>query len=238
METIASRALAARKFAKMTQKEAEAASGVKQSSISKIERGDTSRSMSVLALARAYRADPNWLDTGDGPAPWDQNQIRRTLYLVNEPPGPYRVTHSPPMSPSFNPSTPGTVPLIDWEDAAHWGERPASQQGQPERWIPCIAHHSLDTYALRMRGNSMTASSGQLKSYPAGSLVFVDTQLKTPEDGERVIARLDDTGEVTCKVFKHEDGKRWLLPLNPRHEPIRVAFTVLGTVVGKWEDED
>lgn len=238
MDTIATRALAARKFAKMTQKEAEAASGVKQSSISKIERGDTSRSMSVLALARAYRADPNWLDTGDGPAPWDQNQVRPALYLVNEPPGPYRVTHAPPMGPSFTPRTPSTVPLITWEDAANWGERGASQQTQPERWIPCIAHHSLDTYALRMRGNSMTANSGQLKSYPAGSLVFVDTQLKTPEDGERIVALLDDTGEVTCKVFKHEDGKRWLLPLNPRHEPIRVAFTVLGTVVGKWEDED
>jgi hypothetical protein len=115
------------------------------------------------------------------------------------------------------------VPVITWEDAAHWGERPASEQSTPERWIPCIAHHSLETYALRVRGNSMTASSGQLKSYPVGSLVFVDTHLKTPEDGERIVARIDETGEVTFKVFKHEDGKRWLLPLNPRHEPIREA---------------
>jgi SOS-response transcriptional repressor LexA len=187
---------------------------------------------------RAYNADPHWLDTGDGPAPWDPAYLAHTRYLLNEPTGPYRVKHIPPVSPAFNPNTPGTVPVITWEDAAHWGERPASEQSTPERWIPCIAHHSLETYALRVRGNSMTASSGQLKSYPVGSLVFVDTHLKTPEDGERIVARIDETGEVTCKVFKHEDGKRWLLPLNPRHEPIREAFTVLGTVVGKWEDED
>jgi SOS-response transcriptional repressor LexA len=238
MESIAKRALAARKNANMTQKQAQAASGVNQSSISKIERGDTNRSANMLALARAYNADPHWLDTGDGPAPWDPAYLAHTRYLLNEPTGPYRVKHISPVSPAFNPNTPGTVPVITWEDAAHWGERPASEQSTPERWIPCIAHHSLETYALRMRGNSMTASSGQLKSYPVGSLVFVDTHLKTPEDGERIVARIDETGEVTCKVFKHEDGKRWLLPLNPRHEPIREAFTVLGTVVGKWEDED
>ncbi|WP_093122333.1 MULTISPECIES: XRE family transcriptional regulator [unclassified Variovorax] len=237
MESIGTRAKAARKFAKMTQKQAEAASGVKQSSISKIERGDTTRSMSVLALARVYRVDPNWLDTGDGPAP-GESHLRLAHDSAKEPHGSYRVLHFPPMGPSFNPRTPNTVPLITWEEAAAWQDRTASQQTQPEQWIPCIAHHSLDTYALRIRGDSMTADSGFLKSYRAGSIVFVDTQLKTPDDGERVIARIDETGEVTCKVFKNEDGRRWLLPLNLKHEPIRLAFTVLGTVVGKWEDED
>jgi SOS-response transcriptional repressor LexA len=238
METIAARAKAARKFAKMTQKQAEAASGVKQSNISKIERGDTGRSMGLLALARAYRVDPNWLDTGDGPAPWDQVQSRSARDNANEPQGPYRIARTPPAGPAFQPGTPGTVPLIAWTDTASWnGASPVSVP--VERWMPCIAYHSPGhTYALRVRGDSMTSSSGHLKSYPAGSIVFVDTQLTTPEDGDRIIARLDETGEITFKSFKNDDGRRWLLPLNPKHEPIRVAFTVLGTVVGKWEDED
>jgi hypothetical protein len=29
----------------------------------------------------------------------------------------------------------------------------------------------------------MTAQSGELKSYPEGSIIFVDTNLKTPDDG-------------------------------------------------------
>jgi len=238
METIAARALAARKYARMTQKQAEAASGVKQSNISKIERGDTGRSMALLALARAYRVDPNWLDTGDGPAPWDVPQPGTARDNASEPPGAYRVTRTPPSGPSFNPGTPGTVPLIAWTQVASWK---GAAQGtiQAERWLPCVAHHSPgNTYALRVRGDSMTAPSGHLKSYPAESIIFVDTQRTTPEDGERIIARLDASNEVTFKVFKQEDGRRWLLPLNPKHEPIRSAFTVLGTVVGKWEDED
>ncbi|MDH6594477.1 SOS-response transcriptional repressor LexA [Variovorax sp. TBS-050B] len=237
METIAARAKAARKFAKMTQKQAEAASGVKQSNISKIERGDTGRSMGLLALARAYRVDPNWLDTGDGPAPWDEVQSRPSRDNANEPPPPYRVARTPPAGPAFEPGTPDTLPLIGWSEVASWTSA-SRDSTKAERWIPCIAHHSRDrSYALRVRGDSMTAPSGHLKSYPAGSIIFVDTQLTTPADGERVIARLE-TGEITFKTYKEEDGRRWLLPLNPKHEPIRTPFTVLGTVVGKWEDED
>jgi len=238
METIAARALAARKYAKMTQKQAEAASGVKQSNISKIERGDTGRSMALLALARAYRVDPNWLDTGDGPAPWDMAQQRAARDNAYEPQGAYKVTRTPPSGPAFNPGTPGTVPLIAWTQVASWN---GAAQGtiQAERWLPCVAHHGPgNTYALRVRGDSMTAPSGHLKSYPAESIIFVDTLRTTPADGDRIIARLDTGNEVTFKVFKQEDGRRWLLPLNPKHEPIRTAFTVLGTVVGKWEDED
>lgn len=240
METIAARALAARKHAKLTQKQAEAASGVKQSNISKIERGDTGRSMSLLALARAYRCDPHWLDSGDGPAPWDPVQIRQARDSVREPAGDYRVTRTPPTGPAFEPGTPNTVPLISWSQAGEWNVA-ARQKPTPdaERWIPCIASHSANnSYALRVRGDSMTAPSGHLKSYPADAILFVDAERVTPDDGERVIARLHSSDELTFKVFKEEDGRRWLQPLNPLHEPIRTAFTVLGTVIGKWEDEE
>lgn len=67
MDSLAARARQARKLAGLTQKDAEAASGVSQSDISKIERGDTTRPAGLLALARAYRVNPHWLDTGDGP---------------------------------------------------------------------------------------------------------------------------------------------------------------------------
>ena len=131
----------------------------------------------------------------------------------------------------------GVVPLISWIQAGHWGEAADPlQPGEAERWLPCATGHGPDSYALRVRGDSMTAAYG--KTYPAGSIIFVDPDLKSPTNGQRVIARLaGPADEVTFKVFKEEDGRRWLHPLNPTHIPIREAFTILGTVIGKWEDE-
>lgn len=71
VDTLAQRAKAARKYAQLTQLQASQASGVKQSDISKIERGQTLRPVGLMHLARAYGCNPFWLDTGNGYAPWE-----------------------------------------------------------------------------------------------------------------------------------------------------------------------
>lgn len=132
--------------------------------------------------------------------------------------------------------TSGVVPLISWVQAGEWNAAADPlQPGDAERWLPCPTGHGPQTYALRVRGDSMTAVHG--RSYPEGCIIYVDPDLRSPVNGARVIAKLSGSDEVTFKVFKEEDGRRWLQPLNPTHEPIRVPFRVLGTVIGKWEDE-
>ena len=81
----------------------------------------------------------------------------------------------------------------------------------------------------------MTSRHG--RSYPDGCVIFVDPAKKCPTNGDRIIAKLDGTNEVTFKVFKEEDGRRWLQPLNENHLPIRDQFRIVGTVIGKWEYE-
>lgn len=130
----------------------------------------------------------------------------------------------------------GNVPLISWIRAGNWDQAADPfQPGEAEEWLPCMKAHSPRTYALRVRGDSMTAPYG--KSYPEGSIIFVDPEMRLPANGARIIAKLDGSDEVTFKVFKEEDGRMWLQPLNPSHLPIREPFRVLGTVIGKWEDE-
>lgn len=80
----------------------------------------------------------------------------------------------------------------------------------------------------------MTAPYG--RSYPEGCIIFVDPERRSPVNGDRIVACLADSNEVTFKIFKHEDGRQWLQPLNPSHQPLYESFTVLGTVLGKWED--
>lgn len=134
------------------------------------------------------------------------------------------------------PSIKGAVPLISWIQAGNWAEASDPfHPGDAEAWIPSLRPTSGQAFALRVRGDSMTAPHG--KSYPEGCIIIVEPERRSPVNGERIIAKLSGSNDVTFKVFKEEDGRRWLQPLNPSHAPIRELFKVLGTVVGKWEDE-
>ena len=129
------------------------------------------------------------------------------------------------------------VPLVSWLQAAAWCKaKGLLQLGEAERWFDCPVSHSASTFTLRVRGDSMTAPHGNSRTYPEGCFIFVDPENRTPENGDRIIACLEDPDEVTFKVYKNEDGRKWLQPLNPSHEPIRGKFKVFGTVLGKWED--
>lgn len=66
LDTIGKRLRWARKERKLTQQQLSARSDVNQSDISKIERDEIQRPTGLLALARALRCNPDWLDTGDG----------------------------------------------------------------------------------------------------------------------------------------------------------------------------
>jgi SOS-response transcriptional repressor LexA len=134
------------------------------------------------------------------------------------------------------PAVTGGVPLISWVQAGDWAEAADYfQPGEAESWIPSLKAHSSKAFALRVRGDSMTAPHG--RSYPEGSIIIVEPERRMPVNGERIVAKLANSEEVTFKVYKEEDGRRWLQPLNPSHEPIRDPFKVLGTVIGTWVDE-
>lgn len=136
------------------------------------------------------------------------------------------------------PASRGRVPLISWVQAGDWnGAEDPLHPGEAERWLDCPAAHSDRSYALRVRGDSMTAPHGNARTYPEGCIVFVDPQKRSPVNGQRVIAKLEGSDEVTFKVFKQEDGRLWLQPINPTHDKLTEPFKVLGTVIGKWEDE-
>lgn len=130
----------------------------------------------------------------------------------------------------------GEVPVISWVQAGSWHEaQDPFDASEAERFLPIIRGHAANIYALRVEGDSMTAPYG--KSYPAGCFIIVDPNRNSPVNGERIIAKLVGSNAVTFKVYKEEDGRRWLAPLNTTHQPIVEPFKVLGTVISKWEDE-
>jgi SOS-response transcriptional repressor LexA len=174
------------------------------------------RGENLLKASAALGVNEKWLATGEGPMLGSQDA------LSNIEPGP-RLR--------------GKVPLVSWVQAGNWCEAVTPLHvTESERWMDCPVNHSSQTFALRVRGDSMTAPSGNNRTYPEGCYIFVDPERRDPVNGDRVVACLLDAHEVTFKVYKNEDGRQWLQPLNPSHEPIREPFKVLGTVLGKWED--
>ena len=85
-----------------------------------------------------------------------------------------------------------------------------------------------DTYALRVRGNSMIDE--QIRD---GDYVVVEDR-KTAENGEMVIALLNNA-EVTLKMLFRENDSVRLQPANRKMEPIiirAVDLRIQGVVVG------
>ena len=215
VNSIADRMKQAREAAGLTQPQLAKKAGVSPGTIGNIESGTRKQPRELLAIAAALRVTPTWLQSG-----------------------------ALPMRPSNieeAPSTRGLVPLISWVQAGAWCEVAEVREHAPSyhdspTYLPCPAPHSPSTFALRVKGDSMTAPYG--RSYPDGCIIYVDPERRSPVNGDRIVACLMDAGdhEVTFKIYKNEDGRQWLAPLNTQHPPLFERFTVLGTVIGKWED--
>lgn len=134
---------------------------------------------------------------------------------------------------AVGPENRGDVPVISWVQAGAWCEAIDNfNVGDAERWIPCPVAHSKHTYALRVRGDSMLAPFGSSVSFSEGTLIYVDPEAPLLS-GKKVIAKLLDSNEVTFKVYREEDGKKWLFPLNPQYDKIELVegMHICGVVI-------
>lgn len=181
---------------------------VSQQTITNWESRGISRA-GLIECQRVFGVQANWLDTGEG-----QQESGNT---------------------SPGPDVRQFAPLISWVSAGVWSPAvDVYEPGYAEEWLPC-PKNGRHTYALRVKGDSMTAPYG--KTYPDGCVIFVDPDRRSPSNGDRIIAKLKGSDEVTFKAFQQDAGRTWLKPLNPQHPAIMEPFKVLGTVIGKWEDE-
>lgn len=134
------------------------------------------------------------------------------------------------------PDVQARVPLISWLRAGEFEEASDVHHiADAEDWYPMPKKAGPNTFCLRVEGDSMTAPYG--KSYPAGCVVFVDPDQRSPANGQRIIAKLEGSDEIVFKAFTREAGRVFLRALNPQYPPISSPFKIIGTVIGKWEDD-
>lgn len=131
------------------------------------------------------------------------------------------------------------VPLISWVQAGNFCESPdLFSPGDAEEWLTCPSRHSQFTYALKVFGDSMTSSNPGERSYPHGTIIFVDPE-RAHVVGSRVIARLPNSSEVTFKLYTEDAGQPYLMPINQRYPAISMPedTVICGVVVGSYWPE-
>ncbi len=194
----------------MTQAELAALVGVGKSSVSQWESGHVQNisGHNLINLAIALGVSSEWLETGKG----EKRNFIIDGEICNVIKKDRRVRSG--------------VPLVNWEkigqnDAIH------------DKWINCPSDHSEDTYALKIKSDAM-CNPMLVKSYPKGSYIFVDNQLKATF-GNKVIARLKNGAHV-FRELTEDAGKQYLSPLNSSFQMIEVVegIEIIGVIIGTY----
>jgi len=126
------------------------------------------------------------------------------------------------------------VPLISWVRAGSFEESIDNYQpGDAEDWLAPVKPCGPETIALRVQGESMEPR------YQNGDIIFVDPDV-APVHGKDVVVRLVDRGEATFKRLVVEGERRYLKPLNPNwpEKIIEVSGEArfVGVVIARFTD--
>jgi len=127
------------------------------------------------------------------------------------------------------------VPLVTWASAKNRCNRTGQFcTSEVESWIYCPVKISKNGYALTVIGDSMVNPSAA-RDYPIGSIIFVDPDVNS-EPGNRVIARVPNSAEITFKVLVEDAGRYFLKPINLQYPIIEVtgSMHICGKVIGSF----
>lgn len=199
--------------------------GVSQTTIFKLTSGKAKESRKILQIASALGVSPHWLTSGQG------SKFPRLVEISGS------IAASSNVSGAL--SIGKMIPLISWVQAGLFcGSPDLFHPGDCEEQIPCPKKVGPHTYALRVKGDSMVSDNPGGKSYPEGTIIYVDPDREVT-NGCKVVVRIHDAEESTFKKFSEDAGRRYLRPLNKAFPtiPMDDSMHICGVVVGSWIDE-
>ena len=229
----------ARKYAGLTQKEIESRiNGLKQSSYSELERGESKSSTKLIELATLFQVDPVWLATGDGEMltkPSPSELMQRIKDIEN---GGTRDSSIAPKGTVNAPMAENSdeVPILSWVAAGSWSNVEAVTFDDAIGKVSRPSNLSKNGFALIVRGESM------LPKFDPDDIIYVEPQtgLFALRNNDLVIVQCNDDTEATFKqlVLGEKSSDMYLRPLNPDwHEQRMMPMgdcNLVGKVVGKY----
>ena len=229
----------ARKYAGLTQKEIESRiNGLKQSSYSELERGESKSSTKLIELATLFQVDPMWLATGDGEMltkPTPSELMQKIRDIEN---GGARDSKIAPQGTVNIPIAESSdeVPILSWVAAGSWSNVEAVTFDDAIGRVSRPKNLSKNGFALIVRGESM------LPKFEPDDIIYVEPQtgLFALKNNDLVIVQCNDDTEATFKqlVLGEKSSDMYLRPLNPKwHEQKMTPMgdcNLVGKVVGKY----
>lgn len=104
-----------------------------------------------------------------------------------------------------------------------------------KNWVPAPTDVSKDAFAVTVEGDAMTSQHGQ-RSYPNGTIIYVDPDMPENLNGKRVLAMVDDY--PVFKEYRRDGSRIFLMSLNPLYPPIDgTTAKIIGVVVGSFLPE-
>ena len=197
-----------------TQSDLEKKSGVAQSTIGRILRGEVNPQTATLERIAKALGIPVAMLLEESPAVEFENRLERTAAARV---GEFRL-----------------VPLISRVRAGAFEESIDNYQpGDAEQWLAAPKACGPRTIALHVEGESMEPR------YQNADIIYVDPDVD-PVHGKDVVVRLEDRGEVTFKRLVIEGERRYLKPLNPNW-PERIIEVsgdarIVGVVIGRYTE--
>lgn len=191
----------ARKAAGLTQEQLAERAGIKQASVSEIERGLTRTSGYLVKFAQICGVDPVWLAEGTGASgSTGTASPESNVRMAVQPNEMYR------------------YPVISWVSAGSWEEAVQPYpDGFSDRYEISDYNSKGPAFWLEVKGDSMTSQSGV--SVPEGMMILVDTEADV-QPGKLVIAKLPASNEATFKKLVEDGGIRYLKPLNTAYKMV------------------
>lgn len=229
----------ARNYAGLTQKEIESRiKGLKQSSYSELERGESKSSTKLIDLATLFKVDPVWLATGEGEMltkPTPSELMQRIRDIEN---GGARDSKIAPKGTVNVPMADNSdeVPILSWVAAGSWSNVEAVTFDDAIGRVSRPKNLSKNGFALIVRGESM------LPKFDPDDIIYVEPQtgLFALRNNDLVIVQCNDDTEATFKqlVLGETSDDMYLRPLNPNwHEQKMLPMgecNLVGKVVGKY----
>lgn len=165
-------------------------------------------------LAAILKTNPAWLQYGSSDA--NLSGSKKT------------VVKSEAEVPKLN-----KIPIISWEQTSNFADVAKLSADEIHETLHDFYTDKSHWYALRVKGDSMTATHGHNRSFHEGDIIIVDAS-KTAIHGNNVIALLPRAKEVTFKQYVIDGGIKYLKPLNTQYPIVQIddGTYICGVVVG------